>query len=108
MNILVINCGSSSLKYQVFRMEDEFVLAKGLAERIGINGSRFKYKPYNGEEVVIEQPIKNHGVAMELIIKALVDENYGVLVILQLLVTECFTVALSTETVQLSQKMLRM
>ena len=79
MNILVINCGSSSLKYQVFRMEDEFVLAKGLAERIGINGSRFKYKPYNGEEVVIEQPIKNHGVAMELIIKALVDENYGVL-----------------------------
>ena len=60
-------------------MEDEFVLAKGLAERIGINGSRFKYKPYNGEEVVIEQPIKNHGVAMELIIKALVDENYGVL-----------------------------
>ena len=39
-------------------MEDEFVLAKGLAERIGINGSRFKYKPYNGEEVVIEQPIK--------------------------------------------------
>ena len=42
-------------------MEDEFVLAKGLAERIGINGSRFKYKPYNGEEVVIEQPIKSHG-----------------------------------------------
>ena len=58
MNILVINCGSSSLKYQVFRMEDEFVLAKGLAERIGINGSRFKYKPHNGEEVVIEQGCK--------------------------------------------------
>ena len=79
MNVLVINCGSSSLKFQLIRMEDEYVLAKGLCERIGINGSKFKFKPFDKEEIVTATPIKNHGVAIELIINALVDDDIGVI-----------------------------
>ncbi|RKD34393.1 acetate kinase [Thermohalobacter berrensis] len=78
MKILVINCGSSSLKYQLIDMTKEEVLAKGLAERIGIDGSRVEHKPSGKEEVVIEKPMKDHKVALEIVINALVNPEHGV------------------------------
>ncbi|CCQ93636.1 Acetate kinase [[Clostridium] ultunense Esp] len=77
MNILVINCGSSSLKYQLIDMENEEVLAKGLVERIGIEGSRVKHTTTGKEEVIIEEPMPDHRKALELVLNALVDTNYG-------------------------------
>lgn len=77
MNILVINCGSSSLKYQLIDMKNEEVRAKGLVERIGIEGSRVKHTTTGKEEVIIEEPMKDHRKALELVLNALVDSNYG-------------------------------
>lgn len=77
MNVLVINCGSSSLKYQLIDMRDESVLAKGLVERIGIEGSVLKHETTGKEKAVIEQPMENHKVALELVIAALTDKNHG-------------------------------
>mgnify|MGYP003267981993 CR=1 FL=1 len=57
MNILVLNCGSSSLKYQLINMDDESVLAKGLVERIGIEGSILTHKPTGKDKYVVEQPV---------------------------------------------------
>ena len=79
MKILVINCGSSSLKYQVFDMDHETVLAKGLVERIGIDGSRLKHTKTGMEAVVTETPIPDHKVAVDLVLKALLDPKTGVL-----------------------------
>ncbi|MDE5721348.1 MAG: acetate kinase [Clostridia bacterium] len=78
MKILVINAGSSSLKYQLIDMETEKVLAKGGCERIGIDGSFLKAKG-NGQEKVYEQPMPNHKVAIELVINALRDDVIGVI-----------------------------
>ena len=77
MKILVINCGSSSLKYQLFDMADESVLAKGLVERIGIDGSRLKHTRTGQEAVLVEQPIPDHKVAVSLVLKALLDKQHG-------------------------------
>ncbi|NLV76388.1 MAG: acetate kinase [Tissierellia bacterium] len=77
MNILVINCGSSSLKYQLINMDNEEVLAKGLVERIGIEGSRVKHRTTGKEEVVIEEPMEDHRKALELVLNALINPNYG-------------------------------
>lgn len=77
MNILVINCGSSSLKYQLINMNDESVLAKGLVERIGIEGARVKHTTTGKEEVVIEEPMEDHRKALELVLGALVNKDYG-------------------------------
>lgn len=79
MKVLVINAGSSSLKYQLIDMENEEVLAKGLAERIGIDGSQVTYQPENGEKVVIKEDLHDHGDALNIIIKQLLDENVGVI-----------------------------
>lgn len=76
--ILVINAGSSSLKYQVFNEADETVLAKGLVERIGINDSRLKHKA-KGQEKVIEQDLANHSEAVKLVLDTLLDPEVGVL-----------------------------
>ena len=78
MKILVVNAGSSSLKYQLIDMETEGVLAKGGVERIGIDGSFLKAKG-NGKEKVYEQDIPNHKVAIELVIGALQDGEIGVI-----------------------------
>ena len=78
MKILVINCGSSSLKYQLIDMENEGVLAQGLVERIGIEGSILTQK-VNGEKYIIEQPMESHKDAIRLVLEALVDENHGVI-----------------------------
>ncbi len=79
MNILVINAGSSSLKYQLIDMDAEQVLAKGLVERIGIEGSNLQHRPAGKEEVRIETPMKDHVDGMKLVLDALVDKNHGVI-----------------------------
>ena len=78
MKVLVINCGSSSLKYQLFNMENEEVLAKGLVERIGIDGSRLEQKS-GGEEHEVKTEIPNHDVAVQLVFDALTNKEYGVI-----------------------------
>ena len=78
MKVLVINSGSSSLKYQLIDMETEGVIAKGNCERIGIDGSLLTHKA-NGQEVVVEQDMPNHNVAVDLVLKALTDEKTGVI-----------------------------
>ncbi len=78
MKILVVNAGSSSLKYQLIDMETEKVIAKGGCERIGIIGSLLKAKG-NGKEKVFNQPMPNHKVAIELVLNALKDEEVGVI-----------------------------
>ncbi|MCK9443537.1 MAG: acetate kinase [Tissierellaceae bacterium] len=77
MNILVINCGSSSLKYQLIDMNGETVLCKGLVERIGIEGSRVKHNTTGKDKVVIEESLANHKDAISLVLDTLVDEEHG-------------------------------
>lgn len=79
MKVLVINCGSSSLKYQVFDMNTETVLAKGIAEKIGLDGSFLKYRRGDEENITIEAAMPNHEVAIKLVFDALVNPEYGVL-----------------------------
>ena len=78
MNVLVINCGSSSLKYQLINSESEEVLAKGLCERIGMEGARLNHTPAGGEKIVIQNPMPDHTVAVQMVIDALTDANHGV------------------------------
>ena len=78
MKILVINSGSSSIKFQLINVEDLEVLAKGLVERIGISGSKLNYYS-KGKTNVIEQPIKDHKEGINLIISYLTDPNEGVI-----------------------------
>ncbi|MCI8939539.1 MAG: acetate kinase [Dorea sp.] len=77
MNVLVINCGSSSLKFQLINSESEQVLAKGLCERIGIDG-RLTYQPAGGEKAVSEKAMPTHTEAIQFVIDALTDTNTGV------------------------------
>lgn len=78
MKVLVINSGSSSLKYQLIDMETEGVVAKGNCERIGINGSKLIHKA-KGKETIIEKDMPDHNVAVELVLKALTDTEIGVI-----------------------------
>ena len=78
MKILVINCGSSSLKYQLIDMNDESVVAKGLCERIGIEGSVLTHQPTGKDKYVTEQPMPDHKVAIGLVLEALQDPEHGV------------------------------
>ena len=78
MNILVIKAGSSSIKYQLINMDNESVIAKGQAERIGIEGSNVKQKSAKGE-IVVSAPLANHTEAMQVIVKALTDPEKGVI-----------------------------
>ena len=79
MKILVINCGSSSLKYQLIDMENENVLAKGLCERIGIEGSKLTHKPAGKDVLEKVEPMPDHQVAVKLVLDALQDATYGVI-----------------------------
>ena len=79
MNILVINCGSSSLKYQLIDTEKTHVLAKGIAERIGMDTSFLKHQPDGAEDKIFEVKMKDHNDAMSLVVKALTDKVCGVL-----------------------------
>ena len=78
MKILVINCGSSSLKYQLIDMNDNNVLAQGLVERIGIDGI-LTQKVEGRDKYVVETDLKDHQVAIDLVLKTLVDEKQGVI-----------------------------
>ena len=77
--VLVINCGSSSLKYQLIDMENESVLAKGLCERIGIEGSKLTHKPAGKASYEEESEMKDHQVAVEKVLNALQHPEYGVI-----------------------------
>lgn len=79
MNILVLNCGSSSIKYQLFNMRDESVLAKGLVERIGMEGSTLIHQPMGSDKVVIPADIRNHSSGIKMVLTALTDADYGVI-----------------------------
>ena len=79
MKIFVVNCGSSSLKYQLFDMDSESVLAKGLCERIGIDGSKLTHKPVGKDKYVKEAPMQTHKEAIELVLEALTDKEHGVI-----------------------------
>ena len=76
MNVLVINCGSSSLKYQLINSDTEAVLAKGLCERIGIDG-RLVYKKAGGEKEITEAPMPTHKEAIQMVLDALTNEKTG-------------------------------
>lgn len=78
MKVLVINCGSSSLKYQLIDSETEKALAVGICERIGIDG-RLKHTPAGGEKVVINKDMPDHEVAVKMVLDELTDEKYGVI-----------------------------
>ncbi len=77
MNVLVINCGSSSLKFQLINSDTEKVLAKGLCERIGIDGS-LTYQPEGGEKVKSDKAMPTHTEAIQFVIDALTDADTGV------------------------------
>jgi len=77
MKILVINCGSSSLKYQVIDMATKNAIGKGLVERIGLSGSVLTHRTKSGEKEVIKAEIPDHTVAIKLVLEALVSPQYG-------------------------------
>ena len=78
MKVLVINCGNSSLKYQLIDAQTEKALAVGLCERIGIDG-RLNHTPAGGEKVVINKDMPDHEVAVQMVLDELTDEKYGVI-----------------------------
>lgn len=78
MNILVINCGSSSIKFQLIAMENRGVVAKGLVERIGIAGSTLQLTAH-GEKILVERPVRDHAEGVELIVAHLTDPEKGVI-----------------------------
>ena len=79
MKILVLNCGSSSLKYQLIDMDNENVMAKGLCERIGIEGSKLTHSAEGKDKYVVENPLPDHEAAIKLVMDTLVDPEHGVI-----------------------------
>ena len=79
MIIFVVNCGSSSIKYQLLNMNGEQVLAKGLIERIGMEGSVLKHTPTGKYTVDISAEIPDHSVGIQMALDALTNEEYGVI-----------------------------
>jgi acetate kinase len=80
MKILVLNCGSSSIKYQLIDMANNAeLLAKGLLERVGLKDSEFKHQPKGKEAYMLIQDVKNHEIGIDLILKALLDPEHGVI-----------------------------
>ena len=77
--VLVINAGSSSLKYQIIDMTDESVKAKGIVERIGIKDSILTHKPTGKDKFVLQQDMPTHGEAIDAVLAALVDPVHGVI-----------------------------
>jgi acetate kinase len=77
MKILVLNCGSSSIKYKLFDMDSKEVMAQGGIERIGLQGSFLKFALPNGEKVILEREIPEHTVGIEVVLETLTGEKYG-------------------------------
>ncbi len=78
MNILVINCGSSSLKFQLIDADTEKLIAKGLCERIGIEGSQLVYQPTGKDKITTVTPMEDHTTAVKLVLNSLTDPVNGV------------------------------
>ena len=78
MKILVINCGSSSLKYQILEMTTETLLCKGLVEKIGITGSTITHEKIGENKLVLEYAMKDHKAAIEQVLQVIRDKEYGV------------------------------
>ena len=79
MKVLVINAGSSSIKYQLIDMTNEHVMAKGMCDRIGIDGGNFKQTNFKGDTYKTEIDIPNHGEGIKLIVDALTCKEHGVI-----------------------------
>ncbi len=79
MKILVLNSGSSSIKYQLFNMENEKVLTKGVVERIGIDNSFLEFENHDSDERIIESEIPDHSTGIKLVVDTLLDDKFGVL-----------------------------
>lgn len=79
MKVLVVNCGSSSIKYQVVDMTDESVLAVGLVDRVGIPGTTLEHKPEGKDKVLIKKDLPDHTAGMKLVLEVLINEEYGIL-----------------------------
>ncbi|MCX5780675.1 MAG: acetate kinase [Firmicutes bacterium] len=79
MKVLVVNAGSSSIKYQVFDMTDESVLAKGLVDRVGIPGTTLKHEPTGKDDVLIKKDLPDHTAGMKLVLDVLINPEYGCL-----------------------------
>ena len=79
MKVLVINCGSSSLKYRLIETDTKYVICKGLCERIGVDGGHFHYEPTGGIKYDKDVYIPDHDEAVHIIIKHLLDPKYGVI-----------------------------
>ncbi len=79
MIVLVINAGSSSVKYQVFNAKEEKVLAKGVVERIGMSGAILTHRPTNGKEIRLSGEILDHKMAIEYVVSILLSKNHGVI-----------------------------
>ncbi len=77
MKVLVLNCGSSSLKYQLINMQNEEVLAKGIAERIGIEDGFVKHEAIGKDKLFVEENMGNHKAAIKIVLKAISDPTYG-------------------------------
>ena len=77
MKVLVLNCGSSSIKYKLFDMDQKEVIAQGGIEKIGLEGSFLKFTLPSGEKVVLEKDIPEHTVGVEFILDTLVSPEYG-------------------------------
>lgn len=79
MKILILNCGSSSVKYQLFELPANFCLAKGMVSRIGMSGAVLTHKPHDRPEVTLSSEILDHTVAIEHVIAVLLSPNHGVI-----------------------------
>ena len=79
MKILVLNCGSSSVKYQLFEMDTQVCLAKGMVSRIGMSGAVIQHKPHDRPEVTMSAEILDHTVAIENVVAILLSPNHGVI-----------------------------
>ena len=79
MKILVINCGSSSVRYQVLNMDGDILMAKGLVERIGMDGSVITHEKIGEDKWVNEVPMESHKEAIKQVLDAIVDPDHGVL-----------------------------
>ena len=77
MNILVLNCGSSSIKYQLYNIEKKEYLAKGVVEKIGLKGSFMKFEKPDGDNVRLEGEVIDHRVGIEYILGVLISEKHG-------------------------------
>ena len=79
MNVLVLNCGSSSIKYQFIDTDKKFALAKGMVDRIGMSGAVLSQSRYDGNKIKISGEILDHQIAIEYVLAVLLSKNHGVI-----------------------------